>query len=662
MSLTKLTKDIAYHQKQVDEPNDVGGLTADGLKAIFDKAALDIKDFLNGNLIDELDNIIDILKGEGWSNESLKGLKNALETHKSSADHDGRYYTESEVNTILQAYTTINDITNNRKLSANGDFTGSWHGIKTPAYAEPGQAAVVQSHTEQLDDIAINIIKFGASEDNPDNHNAIMSAIDYAYNNGGGTVLIPIGIFKTSPLVLTSYKNIHIKGAGSNTTPWTKCSQLKFISYGKVGIQLADCDSETPSWYSREITISDLYINCDNKVDVGVNGNNGIYLNNITVDYAIKDGIVLEGMSYPFIINRAWSRYNGRHGIYVKAPYSTVYSFNHCECFGNNGYGMVIEDGNTSNIQNCLLQGNKQGGLKILYKNPTLFTKPIFLNNLSFSNLYLEDNGKLLNTDPNYEGNYSVKIDSYDHVKNNNNGKIQSLTFINTGGVKSNEGSIALIQGISSLSILGSGAYFFNSSTIDYNACGTIRGAADIDITATYGYNESDWSQTAKTYREQIYCNPDISQIIKVGHGYLGKRGRMRELDFVLPSINAGETKLMNTVFGDNMRVYPTLQAGSILGAIANMIVKPSSGSLTFKLKWGYITNGTIESGGYYSTDTLTINTSKNCDRRLFDLLKYKISNDQLLGVEVVASADYAPLNTTYPPYQIVTFQLFIEN
>jgi hypothetical protein len=150
MSLSKLTKDIAYHQKQVDEPNDVGGLTADGLKAIFDKAALDIKDFLNLNLIEELEELFNILKGAGWTNESLKGLKDALEAHKDSADHDERYYTENEVNMLLSAYATINDITNNRKLDANGNFTGSWFGITSPAYAEPGIAAVVQSHTEQL--------------------------------------------------------------------------------------------------------------------------------------------------------------------------------------------------------------------------------------------------------------------------------------------------------------------------------------------------------------------------------------------------------------------------------------------------------------------------------------------------------------------------------
>lgn len=54
MALSKLTKDMAIIQKLDDEPNDVGGLTADQLKAKFDEAGEAIKEFLNETLLGEL--------------------------------------------------------------------------------------------------------------------------------------------------------------------------------------------------------------------------------------------------------------------------------------------------------------------------------------------------------------------------------------------------------------------------------------------------------------------------------------------------------------------------------------------------------------------------------------------------------------------------------
>lgn len=54
MALSKLTKDMAIIQKLDDEPNDMGGLTAAGLKAKFDEAGETIKAFLNDSLLPEL--------------------------------------------------------------------------------------------------------------------------------------------------------------------------------------------------------------------------------------------------------------------------------------------------------------------------------------------------------------------------------------------------------------------------------------------------------------------------------------------------------------------------------------------------------------------------------------------------------------------------------
>ena len=54
MPLSQFTKDMAIIQKLDDEPNDVGGLTAQELKAKFDEAGEALKDFLNDSLLPQL--------------------------------------------------------------------------------------------------------------------------------------------------------------------------------------------------------------------------------------------------------------------------------------------------------------------------------------------------------------------------------------------------------------------------------------------------------------------------------------------------------------------------------------------------------------------------------------------------------------------------------
>ncbi|MDP4160933.1 MAG: right-handed parallel beta-helix repeat-containing protein [Bacillota bacterium] len=128
--------------------------------------------------------------------ESLKEYIDSLDTANDQAlanhklpttnDHDGRYYTENEVDgfavkktsdqtiagvktfssspivptptTDMQAstkkyvddnFTTKNDITNNRKLSATGDFKGTWNGV-TMTQAEPGLSSAFNAHLAEI--------------------------------------------------------------------------------------------------------------------------------------------------------------------------------------------------------------------------------------------------------------------------------------------------------------------------------------------------------------------------------------------------------------------------------------------------------------------------------------------------------------------------------
>lgn len=55
MAYTHFDTDVENVSNLSDLPNESDGLTAAELKAVFDKAGVDIKNFLNGTLIPELD-------------------------------------------------------------------------------------------------------------------------------------------------------------------------------------------------------------------------------------------------------------------------------------------------------------------------------------------------------------------------------------------------------------------------------------------------------------------------------------------------------------------------------------------------------------------------------------------------------------------------------
>lgn len=55
MSLTKFTKDMAIIAALDDEPNDVGGLSAQALKDKFDEGGKAIKDYINETLTAEVE-------------------------------------------------------------------------------------------------------------------------------------------------------------------------------------------------------------------------------------------------------------------------------------------------------------------------------------------------------------------------------------------------------------------------------------------------------------------------------------------------------------------------------------------------------------------------------------------------------------------------------
>lgn len=170
MAIDRLLTDLNYHQSLPNQPKSEEGYTPEVLKALFDKAPNDIKDYINNVLIPALEStadgesgadqigataisdlsgttvqaILESLRNKLKSTEDgasgadfinataisglsgttvqslLEALKthidtnitnnvNALAAHKTSADHDGRYYTETEVNSLINTHKTSAD-------------------------------------------------------------------------------------------------------------------------------------------------------------------------------------------------------------------------------------------------------------------------------------------------------------------------------------------------------------------------------------------------------------------------------------------------------------------------------------------------------------------------------------------------------------------------
>lgn len=61
MALTKFLENVNNIQALSDKPNEIDGLTSAELKARFDKAGADIKEYVNTTLTEELDDVIETI-------------------------------------------------------------------------------------------------------------------------------------------------------------------------------------------------------------------------------------------------------------------------------------------------------------------------------------------------------------------------------------------------------------------------------------------------------------------------------------------------------------------------------------------------------------------------------------------------------------------------
>ena len=80
MALTKLNDDLNVIAKLDDQPNDVGGMTAQALKAEFDRAALIIQAYINNTLVPQIESALasgttDLINGNQLVDGSVQAAK-----------------------------------------------------------------------------------------------------------------------------------------------------------------------------------------------------------------------------------------------------------------------------------------------------------------------------------------------------------------------------------------------------------------------------------------------------------------------------------------------------------------------------------------------------------------------------------------------------------
>lgn len=86
MAIEKFTDDLNIISALDDEPNDVGGLTAQELKAKFDEAGLTIQKYINETLLPGAENPDNITVGEDTLTNTLTAIQDAAETLREDYD------------------------------------------------------------------------------------------------------------------------------------------------------------------------------------------------------------------------------------------------------------------------------------------------------------------------------------------------------------------------------------------------------------------------------------------------------------------------------------------------------------------------------------------------------------------------------------------------
>ena len=247
MTIAKFTGVTNTIQSLSDRPNQNEGLTPAQLKQKFDQFAIDNKAYLNDIFTVEVDTL-NSQNVKLTGNQSIAGVKIftsspivPIPTTEYQATPK-KYIDDMDIVRKLYIddnFTTKSEITNNRKLSATGDFTGTVNGLPLTA-VDPFISSIIAGQTLQLADI-VTLKGLKKDDINFDNATIINSAINLLSITGGGKILLPVGTFTCkTPIQIKS--NIVIEGYGQSTILKSTASNI-FIT-GDLSItqeKIIDC-------------------------------------------------------------------------------------------------------------------------------------------------------------------------------------------------------------------------------------------------------------------------------------------------------------------------------------------------------------------------------------------------------------------------------------
>jgi len=291
----------------------------------------------------------------------------------------------------------------------------------------------------------VNVLDFGAVGDGVANDTAAIAAALASVLSTGGTVYFPQGIYLTDSIDLRAFTNITLLGENDATEfQYKPTSVIKIRTACAIGIQTSNTGTEVPATAGTGIVIKNLFINANSLADTGINCQRAIYIYNCAIKNALQDGILFEGGSYPIELENVVSQQNGRDGLRVKAPFTTIYNIRNCEFGFNDGNGVTIFDGSTCVFENVLCQSNTGNGFYIERLDPAGFTNAIFLERLTFIGCYSEAND-----------GYGLYVTSYNTTPSTFTGKIVDLTFINCS-FNSGIAQQVYIRGTTTPTIIGS--------------------------------------------------------------------------------------------------------------------------------------------------------------------------------------------------------------
>lgn len=341
-------------------------------------------------------------------NEAIDNAENAL------------YKSTNAVNTANSAETKANSIQTQFDgvvLQGSIDPETAQARVDLDGVSYPTLKSRIDAEQEKINDRArkdrlpyFDVRDFGASTSSTDNSEAINSAIQAAYNAGGGKVYIPAGEFIiTSSLILKEKVSIEGSGMVYRETGGTIIRCQGDISAIKTGLVDADTSDMRSLILSNFLVVGDKTLTVGTRTGYGLSGSHlryNVVLFQVGFKY-FKDGIHLsEAWTADFY--KVLCNYNDSYGIYIENAGNRL-NFYGCEMNNNGVNGFRSPSGTFKKNQGllfsgCLFERNTSHGIQLNGTQNVQFNSNYFEGNGGY-NLYLRGMSGYENHSVTLEGN-----------------------------------------------------------------------------------------------------------------------------------------------------------------------------------------------------------------------------------------------------------------